>query len=551
MIFYIEHHAVAVLQSLIFLYVTNGRQMLSVYLPAVRPTSRDYLLYSICKQNGFNGLVDFAIISSTATVDISCDGVDFYHIRGLKELTKDNEYTSYTFSNNDLLRNIRRRLAWYSSQELDWMMHILTSSCAILVEDTEKTPAIQLLMLLSEIEDFKPVIMKLPQISSVMSNYDQFFKDLQRNCTRINRNIDAISHREWRDPNSYPPLSVESNANYILEGKTMKVLARQAHLQWIHGSLPDPDIRIDNDYLLQSDLHINRTTDSWARRFSTIDKAHLDLKVLRDMDPVLPNKDLHSVRVLCLTYSTSTNADLIRTLRSTWGKRCDGYICFSNVTDEELSTVKVQASLSDNWTENYQDMWRKSVAIWRTVAKNLLDDYDFFLAGGDDLYVVVENLRALLLSNRVQGMLSDCDGFCPFYLGRKMMQNHYLSFHSGGSGYILNQAAVAVLVRMLDDPTEPCLPHHRTSAEDVMVAFCLRQAGVLPMDVTDEQGRDYFHPLSPGASYDPSDRKWYHDMTVHVRTGGDCCSNRSVSFHDIKPSSYMRAVHHAIYRMID
>ena len=99
---------------------------------------------------------------------------------------------------------------------------------------------------------------------------------------------------------------------------------------------------------------------------------------------------------------------------TTWGKRCDGFIAFSNVDDPIIHALKL-----DNIEESYLGMWSKVQMIWQFVAdmfihsindkgsssspgslgspgrQNSPDNsvYDWFLIGGDDLYVSVRNLR--------------------------------------------------------------------------------------------------------------------------------------------------------------
>ena len=43
--------------------------------------------------------------------------------------------------------------------------------------------------------------------------------------------------------------------------------------------------------------------------------------------------------------------------------------------------------------EEYDNMWQKSRAIWKYINFHYKDDFDWFLLGGDDLFVIVENLR--------------------------------------------------------------------------------------------------------------------------------------------------------------
>lgn len=38
-------------------------------------------------------------------------------------------------------------------------------------------------------------------------------------------------------------------------------------------------------------------------------------------------------------------------------------------------------------------MWQKSRAIWKYINFHYKDDYDWFILGGDDIFLIVENLR--------------------------------------------------------------------------------------------------------------------------------------------------------------
>ena len=38
-------------------------------------------------------------------------------------------------------------------------------------------------------------------------------------------------------------------------------------------------------------------------------------------------------------------------------------------------------------------MWQKSRSIWKHIAASYLDQFDWFLLGGDDMFYVLENLR--------------------------------------------------------------------------------------------------------------------------------------------------------------
>ena len=119
----------------------------------------------------------------------------------------------------------------------------------------------------------------------------------------------------------------------------------------------------------------------------------------------------------------------VRGQLSTWAKRCDGFIAFSTADDPDILAVKL--NLTDHGGDIYFNIWRKVIIMWEYVAKRFggtniaannnrysynnntntnrssidinividienssdINSYDWFLIGGDDLYVAVHNLR--------------------------------------------------------------------------------------------------------------------------------------------------------------
>lgn len=56
--------------------------------------------------------------------------------------------------------------------------------------------------------------------------------------------------------------------------------------------------------------------------------------------------------------------------------------------------------------ESYQNMWQKSRNIWKYIHHHYRDDYDWFLLGGDDMFITAENLRKYLLSKELRDVSS-------------------------------------------------------------------------------------------------------------------------------------------------
>lgn len=93
-----------------------------------------------------------------------------------------------------------------------------------------------------------------------------------------------------------------------------------------------------------------------------------------------------------MIYTYDGYRDLTRAQILSWGYKCDGFLAFSTETIPELGIVTIQHP----GPEAYQNMWQKVRAIWAYVATHYLDEYDWFHIGGDDHYVLVENLRHFL-----------------------------------------------------------------------------------------------------------------------------------------------------------
>jgi len=184
-----------------------------------------------------------------------------------------------------------------------------------------------------------------------------------------------------------------------------------------------------------------------------------------------------SPRVMCFTYSYEVKHDYVEAIRKTWGKRCDGYLAISNISLHDQGIVALgpldEEEAHKEWfqQDSYNRMWTKTQLIFNLIAtSSLLDDYDFFLLGGDDLYVLVDNLKTFLASERIQAMSDQ-----PLYIGREIWANNFTRFNSGGAGYVLNRAAALVLYRLVHHPNGNCLPSALSPMEDLFVGKCFSE----------------------------------------------------------------------------
>lgn len=214
------------------------------------------------------------------------------------------------------------------------------------------------------------------------------------------------------------------------------------------------------------------------------------------------------LKIFCGVFSISTRHHKAKGQAVTWGKRCDGFVIFSNASDPSINAIEFPVEGG----ERYGNMWRKSRDIWSAVAESFLSDqsnvkdsFDWFLLGGDDFYLAVHNLRAYLSSEEI--ISASGDSSTPLYLGRPVltMQKNII-YNAGGCGYLLNRMALRLLISAFK--TGICSSYNEdSSVEDVLIAACLSQYNIFPQDTRDYSGSDLigldrFHFRSPQESYD-------------------------------------------------
>ena len=166
---------------------------------------------------------------------------------------------------------------------------------------------------------------------------------------------------------------------------------------------------------------------------------------------------------------------------------------------------------------------------------------------GDDLFLIVENLRYYLESEEIRtaanGGIYLPEGNetmqTPLLLGRRFAYQGDMDniFDSGGSGYTMNKAALKVLVT---EGFPNYFPHLKTFSEDTMVAKLLKKVNkIVPYDTKDDAGGERYMPFNPGHHWSyrlPKNPKddWYATYSIDIKEGPEHCSPQSVAFHYIK-----------------
>jgi glycoprotein-N-acetylgalactosamine 3-beta-galactosyltransferase len=268
----------------------------------------------------------------------------------------------------------------------------------------------------------------------------------------------------------------------------------------------------------------------------------------KDLFDAVPIRGLQDSKIrtklFCLIYTLAeAHPTRVRAIRETWAGLCDGFLAFSNQTDLRIPAI----SIPHDGIESYHNMWQKVRSIWNYVGTHYIQDFDYFLLGGDDMFVLPTYLRRYL--SNLGGNPDD-----HHFLGRRYKGNGTENyFNTGGAGYVLSRGTLRTFVR---EVYSRCHVSTVTYTEDVILAECLRTiANIRVTDTRDAEGRERFHPFSPGThltwqlSKEGSKKHWFEVFTQEwgIQLGPKCCAPDSVSFHYIKSPAMVRHLFSLLY----
>ena len=342
---------------------------------------------------------------------------------------------------------------------------------------------------------------------------------------------------------AFPPFSHNRTTigHYIHDTKSLRrqSLSQPLNMQWTEDQLRRACLLRDADWRMLQKIHVVTEHDLEDQR-----------QMLRTVGGV---RYARPEKILCMIYSTSEGHAKIQRIRETWGPKCDGFMVASNVTNPEFNAV----SITHKFDERYKNMWQKVRTMWSYVYDHYYNDYDWFHVGGDDLYLIVENLRYYLESEEIKTAanggvylpLGNETKQVPLYLGCRQKRRGRKKdiYNSGGSGYTLNKAALKALVT---NGLPKLYVDTKTSAEDVLIAWVLRRLAIFPYETKDEMGSERYNPHSPGFlyRYRKSNAKgdWYSRYSIDIQPGLNHSSVHSVAFHYIKNDD-MYKLHALLY----
>ena len=175
--------------------------------------------------------------------------------------------------------------------------------------------------------------------------------------------------------------------------------ARDQNLEWgyVHDVTrlrQNPPVLSWTGFSLEKECQLKGDDDADYMALQRIRVANLPL-------PKHENKQQHiptGVKILCTVYTAEPYHDKIPVIRETWGPRCDGFLVGSNRTDPTIDAVDIVHL----YEEAYGNMWQKVRSMWAYIYDNYYEQFDWFHMGGDDMWLIVENLRMYLESEEIQ-----------------------------------------------------------------------------------------------------------------------------------------------------
>ena len=244
--------------------------------------------------------------------------------------------------------------------------------------------------------------------------------------------------------------------------------------------------------------------------------------------PLQNGMPVHDNKLFCAVYTHPGASDMTVAALETWGRRCDGFLAASTITDASRGMVEIPHD-GKNYGK-YNGIWQKVRSMMTYIYEQYGSQYDYFHFNGDDTFVVVENLKAFLHKKRPRYVGSR---YTPWWLDKPEEPfagaNWALSqpgfyYPLGGPGYTISAATLRFLVQEIIPVCEATIDE---SPEDYFVGRCLWSAGIRPEFNGDDKGIDIFNPIGLEWNY---------------------ISSQSVSFHMIKTPAYMRRFERLLYR---
>lgn len=282
------------------------------------------------------------------------------------------------------------------------------------------------------------------------------------------------------------------------------------------------------------------------------------------------SKAIRDVKLFCSIYTYSGNVHFTNAISETWGKKCDGMLYASDQSNTTTGHVHIPSMSKHGFT--FESIFQRVRAMMAYVYDNFLDEYDHFHFCGDDVYMMVENMKEFLASEKVRQWDDVPDQYmiAGFWINWDfgLLDNAQFYF-GGGSGYTLSRKALKAYV---EGPLQYCNIEVDKANEDMVFSQCLWSNFTTNfIDTRDESGAHRYHQANLTAhAHWPDDKTigqkyWAFMMDKvipkslkHMKknfgfpyvTGDDYISNSSIVFHMHPHPMSLRRMEMLLYKDI-
>lgn len=184
--------------------------------------------------------------------------------------------------------------------------------------------------------------------------------------------------------------------------------------------------------------------------------------------------------------------------------------------------------------EGHEFLWGKTKRALKYLYEHELGNFDWFLKADDDTYVIMENLRFMLLAYsptspiyfgfRFKAVGGGNESLIPITttidLNLQYVRQGYMS---GGAGYVMSKEALRRMGRDALTNRLKCKLGRDTGPEDVELGYCLQAVGVVAGDSRDSLGRHRMLPLAPIHHLLPNNSsmpEWFYRMMYDYHSNG-------------------------------
>ena len=223
----------------------------------------------------------------------------------------------------------------------------------------------------------------------------------------------------------------------------------------------------------------------------------------------------------------------------------------SDITNPKFNAVHIETPENRNTANE----WHALRSTWEYIYNSYIAKYDFFYLSDDDSYLIVENLRFYLASNEVVNAGGGEGWPKPLYLGRRVFNDENTAqFNHGGPGYVLNRAALKLLVEKGFRRGSCRARRYQQYTQDEAVGDCYSKISVFAHETRDVVMAHRFHVFTPqqhAAETYGELTTWFQSHGCHGKvclSGWDSVSEQSISFHFVQPN-LMKQIHALLYNL--